>query len=102
MFRWPKLALLLGTLAVLALGVPAARAQQSCLSAEAARYALQSGQVAPVSQLRAQIAPYGEIAGIPQLCQRGGRYVYIVNVLSRNGQVRQLTVDAASGAILNY
>lgn len=99
MFRWPKLALFLGFLAVAGVGVSApAAAQSGCLSTDQARSLLQSGQVAPISQLRAQIAPYGEIVGIPQLCQSGGRYVYIVNVLNRSGQVQRLTVNAGSGA----
>lgn len=93
MFRWPKLALFLGTLAALGLGTPAARAQ-SCLSADAARNALQTGQVVPLSQLRGQIV--GEIVGMAQLCMSGGRYVYIVNVLSRSGQVTRLTLDATA------
>jgi uncharacterized membrane protein YkoI len=75
---------------------------QGCLSAGQARAAAQQGQIVPMSSLIGSIraAAGGEILPPPQLCNVGGRYVYIVNVLKPNGQVSRLTVDAASGSIV--
>jgi len=82
---------------------PAARAQ-GCLSAAEARSAVQSGQALPLSRMLKTIRQTvgGEILPPPQLCDAGGRLVYHVNVLGRDGQVTQITVDAASGSILGY
>ncbi len=79
-------------------------AEAGCLSASEARAAVQSGQVIPLSRVLKQIrkAAGGEILPPPQLCDVGGQYVYLVNVLSRDGQVTRLTVDASSGSILGY
>ena len=44
----------------------------------------------------------GEIVPPPKLCKQGGQLVYVVNVLSPDGQVTKVTVDAASGSILGY
>jgi uncharacterized membrane protein YkoI len=73
-----------------------------CLSPNQARAAAQQGQIMPMSSLIGSIkaAAGGEILPPPQLCQSGGRYVYIVNVLQPNGQVKRITVDAASGNII--
>jgi hypothetical protein len=75
-----------------------------CLSPGEARAAAQSGQIVPLSRIVGQIraAANGEILPPPQLCNVGGRYVYLVNVLTRGGQVTRLTVDASSGSILGY
>ena len=76
----------------------------NCLSASDARAAVQSGEVVPLSKVLKQIrkAAGGEILPPPQLCKVKGQYVYLVNVLSSDGSVTRLTVDAASGAILGY
>src|SRR6478736_6014109 len=80
------------------LGASAPASAQACLSPGQARQAAQSGQIMPLSRVLNQIrkAGQGEIVPPPQLCNIGGRYVYVVNVLSKNGQVTQLTVDAAT------
>lgn len=92
-----------GVFLVAALLGPAARAQ-GCLSAAEARSAVQSGQALPLSRMLKTIRQTvgGEILPPPQLCDAGGRLVYHVNVLGRDGQVTQITVDAASGSILGY
>lgn len=89
-------------LAVPALAGPAAAAD--CLSPNQARAAAQQGQILPMSSIIGSIkaAAGGEILPPPQLCQSGGRYVYIVNVLQPNGQVKKITVDAASGDIIGH
>ncbi|MBN8996493.1 MAG: PepSY domain-containing protein [Rhizobiales bacterium] len=73
-----------------------------CLSPNQARAAAQQGQVMPMSSLIGNIksAAGGEILPPAQLCKNGGRYVYVVNVLQANGQVKKITVDAASGTIV--
>lgn len=87
-----------------ALAVPAATGAGAadCLSPNQARAAAQQGEVMPMSSLIGDIkaAAGGEILPPAQLCQSGGRYVYIVNVLKPNGQVKKITVDAASGNIV--
>jgi hypothetical protein len=105
MFRSVLSAILLG-LAVLGVGTigsggPPAYAQ-GCVSAGEARSYVQSGDVVPLSQVLSAIrsAAGGEILPPPRLCNVGGRLVYLVNVLSRGGEVRRLTVDARSGNIV--
>ncbi len=75
-----------------------------CLSASEARAAVQSGQAVPLSRMLKAIRQTagGEVLPSPQLCDAGGRLVYYVSVLARNGKVTRLTVDAASGSILGY
>ncbi len=77
---------------------------QACLSQRQIRAAVQSGAAIPLSRLissiRATVA--GQVLPQPQLCRSGGRLVYLINVLSGNGQVQQLTIDAGSGTILGY
>jgi len=75
---------------------------QGCFSAGEARSYVQSGDVVPLSQVLSEIrsAANGEILPPPRLCKVGGRLVYLVNVLSRGGEVRRLTVDAQSGNIV--
>jgi uncharacterized membrane protein YkoI len=51
---------------------------------------------------RIQNATGGEILPTPQLCNSGGRLVYLVKVLRPDGSVETLTVDAASGSIAGY
>ncbi|MEX0853639.1 MAG: hypothetical protein WD036_10225, partial [Bauldia sp.] len=47
---------------------------------------------------RITAATGGEILSLPRLCNIGGRLVYMLNVLVA-GQVRQVTIDGASGSI---
>src|SRR5690606_5591699 len=100
----PTLALALGLSLATPLAASGLAYADGCLSAAEARTAVQSGQVIPLSKMLKQIrkAAGGEILPPPQLCESGGRYVYLVNVLSRDGQVTRLTVDASSGSILGY
>lgn len=83
-------------------GTVSAALAAGCLSAAQARAAAQNGQIVPLSRVLSSIrsAGRGEILPPPQLCDSGGQFVYLVNVLSRDGQVTRLTVDAASGAII--
>jgi len=73
-----------------------------CLTPGEARAVAQSGEIVPLSHVISQIraAANGEILPPPRLCNVNGRYVYLVNVLTRDGQVTRLTVDASSGNII--
>ena len=73
-----------------------------CLTPGEARAVAESGEIVPLSHVISQIraAANGEILPPPQLCNVNGRYVYLVNVLTRDGQVTRLTVDASSGNII--
>lgn len=77
---------------------------QACLSRRQIRAAVRSGLAIPLSQLiaviRATVA--GQVLPQPQLCNAGGRLVYLINILNGSGQVQQLTIDAGSGNILGY
>lgn len=74
----------------------------SCLSARDARAAVQSGEAMSLSKMLGRIrsAAGGEIVPPPKLCRQGSSLVYVVNVLSPDGQVTKVTVDAASGSII--
>ena len=102
-----KTLIFLALAAVLLVAPPSLSARalaDGCLSPADARNVAQSGQIQPLSRIIGQIraAANGEILPPPQLCNIGGRYVYLVNVLTRGGQVTRLTVDASSGSILGY
>ncbi len=85
-------------LAVAAGSSPAAA--QGCYSAGQIRAAVQAGQVVSLSSVIGQVKAMtgGEVLSSPQLCNIGGRLVYILNVLI-GGQVRHVQVDGASGSI---
>ena len=36
-----------------------------------------------------------------RLCHRGGRLVYVLTLLARNGKVTRATVDAANGSVIS-
>lgn len=69
----------------------------NCLSGSQARQAVQSGQAVQLGAIAGRLG--GEVVKA-QLCQQGGRLVYIVGVLQSNGQVVQRVVDARSGRVL--
>ena len=71
---------------------------QSCFSANEARAA--GSGIVPLSSVLNKIraATGGEILANPQLCNIGGRLVYLINVLV-GGRVRQVQVDGTSGTI---
>ncbi|WP_205470696.1 PepSY domain-containing protein [Breoghania sp. L-A4] len=71
-------------------------AAAQCLSGGEARQAVASGQAQPLGAISAGIQ--GKIVRA-DLCQSGGRLVYQLSVLS-GSQVRRVTVDARSGAVL--
>ncbi|EJL33301.1 putative membrane protein [Caulobacter sp. AP07] len=68
---------------------------------EAARAALARGQVLPLTRILAiaeQRAP-GDVLKV-ELEDDDGKLVYEVKILGRNGWVRELDIDARTGAVL--
>lgn len=83
---------------------PGAAVAEGCLSSKETRSAVENGKAVSLSKMvkRIQKATGGEILPTPQLCNNGGRLVYLVKVLRADGSVETLTVDADSGNISGY
>ena len=78
---------------------PAAAQAGGCYSDQQIRGAVQQGQAVPLSNLIGQIqARFGGQVVSSRLCNMGGRLAYFVTLLV-GGQVREIRVDAVSGAI---
>ncbi|MBA5776374.1 PepSY domain-containing protein [Stappia sp. F7233] len=71
-------------------------AAAACLSQAEARQAVSSGQARPLGSMAG--AAGGEIVRA-DLCEQGGRLVYVLSVLS-GGRVVQRVLDARSGKVL--
>jgi len=105
MFRTLALAIPVAVALATAGGLVAGPVQaQGCLSAKQTRSAVENGNAVSLSKMvkKIQKATGGEILPTPQLCDNGGRLVYMVKVLRPDGSVETLTVDAASGNIAGY
>jgi uncharacterized membrane protein YkoI len=76
--------------------------RQGCLSRRDAIKAVMSGQARPLSDIRdqAENAASGEMISA-DICPQGGKLAYVVTVLSPSGKVAYVTLDAASGRLLN-
>jgi uncharacterized membrane protein YkoI len=82
-----------------ALAVTPAAAQGGCYSDAQVRTAVQQGQAVPLSNLIGALqARYGGQVVSSRLCPSGGRLAYVVTLLV-GGQVREVRVDAVSGAV---
>lgn len=69
-------------------------AQAACLSDSEARSVVSSGEAAPLSAALGRHGVRGRVVSA-ELCERGGRLVYVVSVLDpRSGEVRRLTIPA--------
>lgn len=79
---------------------------QACLSSQQIYAAVETGRAVPlqalVGAIEAQFGGSVQSRPRPQLCQAGNGLVYKVSVLTANGQLFTLTVDAATGSILGY
>jgi len=88
---------------LMALGPVAAPASAlgECLPMDQVRIAVRTGQVIPrVQALRAaRGAAAGEVID-SRLCGGPGSYRYVVTLLSQDGRVLRVTVDAQSGAVI--
>ena len=82
---------------------PVGAAAQGCLSTGDIRAAVAKGEATPLSGIISQIeaATGGQVQSFPQLCNIGGRLVYLVNVLT-GGKLQRVQVDARSGSIMGY
>ena len=99
--RLTGLALALALAVFGTLGAPAPAGAQSCLSAGQMRSAISSGQIGPLSTIRAAVRSRGYTElGSASVCQSGGRLVYTVVASSASGASARITLDARSGAIL--
>lgn len=87
---------LIGAMLLLGAMVPA---QAQCLSSGEARQAVQSGHAIAPGQVAAAVSRRGAKLVDLQLCQGGSGYVYLLRVVTKRGRVREITVDARSGAV---
>ena len=80
---------------------PAAGAERNrCLSPEERRAKIASHQVVPLARaIRAAKVRRAEVVRA-SLCERGGKLVYLLTVLLRDGKVARVTVDAGSGTVI--
>jgi len=91
------------TFATVVLGAvaPAVAAQgDRCLPPEERRAKIAGHAVVPLSKaIRAAKVPRREVVRAA-LCEQGGRLVYVLTVLSRDGKVTRARVDAGTGTVL--
>ncbi len=78
----------------------AAHAADRCLSPNEQKAKTAAHAVVPLSRAMRSVKQHGEIIHA-LLCERGGRLVYVLTVLGRNGKVGQASVDAANGAVIS-
>ncbi|MGQ4272472.1 PepSY domain-containing protein [Terrihabitans sp. B22-R8] len=73
-----------------------------CLDRRAAIAAVGSGKARPLSEVRdvAEQAAKGEMINA-DLCPQNGGLAYVVTVLPPSGKVSYVTLDAASGRVVN-
>ena len=74
-------------------------ARGACLSKVEQRAAVATQQAVPLSQAIRSLHARGRRAEVvrAELCDRGGRLVYLLTLLPRSGKVTRATIDAASG-----
>jgi uncharacterized membrane protein YkoI len=101
MRRVPALVTLL-----IALSVPAAGAERSCLSKAEQRAAISNGQAvtlaAAIRSVRGSVRGRGAREVVrARLCREGDSLVYVLTVLARDGKVTHTTVDATSGKVVD-
>jgi len=74
-----------------------APADSSCLTAAGIQEALVAGRALRLADIRRKLQ--GDIVKA-DLCHDGGKLAYLVTVLTREGMVRRVTVDASSGEMM--
>lgn len=96
----PKLLLLVGLVLLTVLPLPAG-AQERCLTAGEQRAAIAAGEAIPLAAVRRMLRQRmgGELVRA-RLCRRAGHLIYLLTVLSRDGKVRRVTVDARNGSVI--
>jgi uncharacterized membrane protein YkoI len=85
---------------VLVLGATAvAGAADHCLTRNEQKARTAAHGVVPLSRAMRSVKQHGEVIQA-RLCEHGGRLVYQLTVLGRDGKVAQTSVDAANGALI--
>ena len=96
------LTLALGCLLVAVLLSPAAAEEQPrCLTRAEQRAAISAGETIPLATARRMLRQRtgGELVRA-RLCHDANRLIYLLTVLSRDGKVRRVTVDATNGSVI--
>lgn len=80
---------------------PAGAADPRCLTKAEERAAIASGEAVrlAVAARAARRAFRGEVVRA-RLCYRGPQLIYVLTLLSRDGKVRRLRLDAGSGRVI--
>jgi uncharacterized membrane protein YkoI len=77
-----------------------AKPAERCFSRQEQRTKTVAHKVVPLSKaLRAAKGRRSELLGA-RLCERGGKLVYLLTLLGRDGKVVRATVDASNGALV--
>lgn len=78
-------------------------APRTCLNKAEQRAAVASHRAVPLAQAIRSLRARGHRAEVvrAELCHRGGRLIYELTLLARNGKVTRAQVDAGSGALIN-
>jgi uncharacterized membrane protein YkoI len=87
---------------VAALVAPAeAEDRRQCLSRAEQRAAIAEGAAIALAAVRRMVARQtgGELVRA-RLCHDSGRLIYLLTVLTRDGKVRRVTVDATNGSVI--
>jgi uncharacterized membrane protein YkoI len=81
----------------------AARSRDRDDDQDLARQALQRGEVLPVARILELVAQHlpGDVIEV-QLDERRGRLEYEIRVLTPSGRVRELVLDARTGAFVRF
>jgi len=100
--RSPR-SILIMTLALLAMLSSSAAAQEQlrCLTRAEQRAAIAAGEAIPLATARQMLRQRmnGELVRA-RLCHESGRLTYRLTVLTRDGKVRQVTIDATNGTVI--
>ena len=88
----------------LVLAVPTAAVAQErphCLTRAEQRAAITDGQAVPLAEARRMLRQRmgGELVRA-RLCHDAGRLIYLLTVLTRDGKVMRVTVDATNGTLI--
>ena len=81
----------------------AARSRDRDRDQDMARQALQRGEVLPIARILELVAQYlpGDVIEV-QLDENRGILAYEIRVLTRSGRVRELVLDARTGAFVRF
>lgn len=91
----PSASIALALALALALASTGSSQAQACLDKRQIQEAVSSGQIMSLDAVLAQagVDPSSDILNV-DVCDEGGRLVYVIGVLSSDGQAQNLTLDA--------